>query len=72
MFSFNRTRDHNVGFHYSIDGRAARRQFNLSIGVVVILVIAILAAVLAFDRRSVSPGFAGNAPTSIQQAERAT
>lgn len=71
MTTFGRTSDRYAGFAYASDAGAARRQLNLSIGVVVILAIAIVTAALSLDTRPVSArGYAVMVPSATtQQAE---
>lgn len=71
MNAFGRTSDTGVGFGYSIDARTARRQLNLSIGVLVVLAVAIVTAALSLDVRPVSaPSYVVSIPSVNQQAER--
>jgi hypothetical protein len=72
MTALGRTSDTGVGFGYSIDSRTARRQLNFSIGVLVILAIAIATAALSLDVRPVSgPSYFVSIPSVTQQADRA-
>ena len=73
MIARQRAFDTNVGFDLRIDPRAARRQLNLSLGVVVILAVAIVTAALSLDARPVSaPSYVVSIPTATHQAQSDT
>ena len=69
MIALGRSSDNGVGFGYSIDARTARRQLNLSLGVVLVLAAAIMTAALSLDVRPVSArSYAVSVPSVSQQA----
>lgn len=71
MTALGRATDNNVGFGYSIDACTARRQLNLSLGVVLVLAVAIVTAVLSLNVRPVSArGYVVSVPSVTQQAQR--
>ena len=60
----------NAGFDLRIDPRTARRQLNLSLGVVVLLALAIVTAALSLDTRPVSSSsYVVSIPTATHQAQ---
>jgi hypothetical protein len=72
MTSLDRSTDVDVGFGYAMDPTTARRQFTLSVGVVIGLAMAIAAAAVNMPKQSVqSPGFyTVSIPSATMQAER--
>ena len=69
MIASRRASETALGFDLYIDPRTARRQLHLSIGVVVILAVAIVTAALSLDTRPVSaPSYVVSIPTATHQA----
>ncbi len=70
MTALGRTTD-TAGFGYRMDSYTARRQLHLSVGVVLVLALAIITAALSFDVRPVSaPSYVVSVPSATMQAER--
>lgn len=69
MTDLRRACDPNVSFDLCIDPATARRQLNLSLGVVIILALAIVTAALNLQARPVSAGsYVVSIPTATHQA----